>query len=47
MSAEVQPSVLIGGCTTTSTVPARAVRALRHMISPALRTTIGTMGTPA
>ncbi len=37
----------IAGWTTTSTQPARIVIASRHIISPALRMTIGTTGTPA
>ena len=43
----VQPSVGIGGRTVTCTVPEWIVLALRHISSPALRMTIGTIGTPA
>src|SRR5438093_513860 len=41
-SCFVQPVVGIGSCTSTSTVPERAVFAARHISSPALRMTIGT-----
>ena len=46
-SSAVQPVVGIGGRTTTCTVPEWIVLALRHISSPELRMTIGTIGTPA
>ncbi len=43
----VQPAVGTGGSTAICTIPARIVVALRHISSPELRITIGTIGTPA
>ena len=46
-SPTVQPAVETGGRTATCTVPACSVVAPRHISSPELRMTIGTIGTSA
>ena len=46
-SSSDQPATWIGGCTTTSTVPERAICESRHISSPEFRSTRGTTGTPA
>ena len=46
-SPAVQPRVGTGGSTATCTLPARIVDAPRHISSPELRMTMGTIGTPA